>query len=105
MWRLPIDLLIEVFVRPFAFLNLMEFVTQNVKGCSFLFWQAVMFNDNCVGHICKNLTIPDDFYFCAYKEVDFGRIVYDMNFSKKFETLKDAQKQAQRFVDHKFVGR
>ena len=105
MWRLPIDLLIEVFVRPFAFLNLMEFVTQNVKDCSFLFWQAVMFNDNCVGHICKNLTILDDFYFCAYKEVDIGRIVYDMNFSNKFETLKDAQKQAQRFVDHRFLGK
>lgn len=81
-----------------------QFVTQNVKDCSFLFWQSVMFNDNYVGHICKNLTIPDDFYFCAYKEVGVGRTVYDMNFSKKFETLKDAQEQARRFVDQ-FLGR
>ena len=82
-----------------------EFVTGIDKDCPFLFWQAIVFNDNCVGHICKNLTIPDDFYFCAYKEVGFGRIVYDMNFSNKFETLKDAQKQAQRFVDHRFLGK
>ena len=82
---------------------LAEFVTQNIKNCSFLFWQAVMCGDNCVGHICKNLTTDDSFYFCAYKEVSVGRTVYDMNFSASFENLKDAQKQAQRFVDHKFA--
>jgi len=62
-----------------------------------------MFNDNCVGHICKNLTIPDDFYFCAYKEVSVGRTVYDMNFSGSFESLKDAQAQAHKFVTRKFA--
>ena len=92
-----------LFLFTRIFVMIVQFVTQDIKDCSFLFWQAVMCGNDFVGHICKNLNIPDEFYFCAYKEVGTGRIVYDMNFSASFENLKDAQKQARRFIDYKFA--
>lgn len=77
---------------------------QAQNGPDFLFWQAVTFEDQPVGHIARNNLIETEFYFCAYKEIDLGRTVYDMNFSGKFATLHDAQKQAKKFADWKFVA-
>jgi hypothetical protein len=79
---------------------MLKFDNVSVKDCPWMFWQSVMLNDNCIGHICKNMNLADadNFYFCAYAHVGVGRIEYDMRYSGSFSALKDAQEKARRFA-------
>jgi hypothetical protein len=79
---------------------MLKFDTVSVKDCPWLFWQAVMLDDKCIGHICKNenLADADNFYFCAYAYVGVGRTEYDMRYSGTSSNLRAAQERARKFA-------
>jgi hypothetical protein len=81
----------------------LNFIDHKFVDVCFLSWEAVMFGEKMIGHIARNNAVDSEFYFCAYKEIDFGRVAYDMDFSGRFKTLADARKQAKKFADWKFA--